>query len=325
MNLNQTISADDAARLSSEASERNQEEAQATQPVTEVKPPDPYLQRRKKYSWWILNLGTLVVALGVHLFRFPNHFAMGGVTGMAIVLGQIIPGLTPAWTTFGLNLLLLVIGYIVLGKGIAFKTAYVCIVSSILQVLFERFLPMNAPLTDETLLELFFAIFLSAFGSALLFNENASSGGTDIIAIIVRKYSSMDIGHALLATDIVIGLSTFFIFDIKTCLFSVAGIFLRGVVVDSFIATLNRVKYCTIICEKADEIGGFITNTLHRGCTHLSGEGFYTKQSCSILLTVLTPYQATMLHNFIRKTEPDAFMMMTSTSEIMGRGFHRPN
>lgn len=273
-------------------------------------------------EWLLLILGVLVVALGIHFFKFPNHFAMGGVAGIAVVLGKVLPFFTPAKAAFVLNMLLLALGYLVFGRTFALRTSVATVLLSVSQLLLERFVPMVRPLTDDSLLELFFAIIFSALGSALLFNRRASTGGTDVLAMILRKRSSLDIGKALLLCDLLIGASTFLLFDIKTGLYSIGGILLKGVMVDSLIESFNQVKYFTIICSKPDEIGAFITNELHRGSTSLVGEGVYSKENKTVLLCVVRRYQAGLLRNFILRTDPGAFIMVTNTSEITGRGFH---
>lgn len=287
-------------------------------------PTDPkdLLRKENLLSVANLHLGVFIIAIGVHFFKFPNHFAMGGVAGLSIVLSKVVPAIPPAWMASTLNMLSLVLGFAVFGKAFAFRTAYATTLLSVLQVGFNSVIPMSAPMTDEPLLELFFAIFCSAVGSAILFNIDASTGGTDIVAMIVKKYSTLDIGKALLLTDILIGASTFFLFDVKTGLFSIGGILLKGVVVDSFIESLNRVKYFTIICSKDEPISEFITHTLNRSATRLEGEGMFTHDARVVLLCVVNRYQAVILRQFIKKTDPTAFMMITNTSEIIGRGFH---
>lgn len=268
-----------------------------------------------------LSLGVMIVALGIHFFKFPNHFAMGGVAGIAVVLSKLIPALTPAGAAFIINILLLVVAYLTFGRHFAIRTTYATLLLSILQLALERFLPIYAPLTEDTLLELFFAIICSSIGSALLFNQRASTGGTDIIAMIVRSHSSLNIGKALLVTDLLIGASTFFIFDIRTGLYSVCGILMKGVIVDSLIESFNRVKYFTIICNEPESIAAYITQELKRGCTRMEGEGVFSHGSRAVLLCVVSRMQAVQLKRFIRENDPGAFMMITNTSEIIGHGF----
>ena len=159
---------------------------------------------RKIRDFLLLTGGTILVAIGLYYFKMPNHFSTGGVSGISIILGALIPGLSTGTINFIINMLLLLLGFLVFGKGFGAKTAYSSILMSGIVWVLERVQPMNAPFTDEPLLELFFAVGLPAVGSAILFNINASTGGTDIIAMIVKKYSSIDIGKALFISDCVI-------------------------------------------------------------------------------------------------------------------------
>ena len=141
--------------------------------------------------------------------------------------------------------------------------------------------------------------------------------------MIVRKYSSLDIGKALLAIDFVIGASTFFIFDTKTALYSLTGIMLKGIIVDALISSFNEAKYFTIITSMPNEIEDFITVDLHRGSTRLKGEGVYSHEERTVILCVVNRYQAMLLRNEVQQIDPKAFIMVTSSSEIIGRGFRR--
>lgn len=165
---------------------------------------------------------TLLMAVGTYFFKFTNNFTFGGITGLAVLVAKT--GLMSA-SDFNLiaSMLLLIIGMIILGKKFAAKTAYCSILLSVTLSVLERVCPMNHPLTDQPMLELCFAIALPAMGSAVLFNIGSSSGGTDIIAMILKKYSSFDIGHALLASDVLITAAGFFVFDVKTGLYSLLG------------------------------------------------------------------------------------------------------
>lgn len=270
----------------------------------------------------LLHLGVLIVAIGVVFFKYPNHFAMGGVSGLSVVLGALIPQLSPGAVATITNVLLIVIAAFVLGKELAFTTTYASLLLSGLIMVLERAFPMSHPLTDEPLLELFFAILLSAFGAAVLFNMQTSTGGTDILALIIRKYMHMDIGIALLLSDIVIGAATFFIFDTKTGLLSITGLLLKGVIVDSLIESFNRVKYFTIITKNPEPIGDLITKKLKRGATRIEAEGEFTKEPATVFLTVMKRYEAVQLRDAVKRIDPKAFCMITNTSEIIGRGFH---
>lgn len=219
-------------------------------------------------------------------------------------------------------MILVVAGFFFLGKSFGFKTVYSSILLSFSVSALEKWVPMSRPLTDEPMLELVFAVILPAFGSALLFNRGASSGGTDIIAMILKKYTSVNIGKALFLSDLLITLSSFFVFSIKTALFSFLGLLTKSLVIDSVIENINLHKYFNVICSKPDVICDYIVNVLNRSATVCDATGAYSHHHKYIIFTVMRRSQAVQLRKFIKQVEPDAFLLITNTSEIIGKGFH---
>lgn len=268
----------------------------------------------------ILTAATLILVLGIYVFKFPNNFSFGGVTGIAILLAKLSFLSASSWT-FILNMLLLILGFIFLGKSFGVKTVYVSVLMSVGLSIMEKVFPMSRPLTDQPVLELIFAIFLPAFSSAVLFNIGASSGGTDILAMILKKYTSFNIGSALFAVDLFITIAACFVFDPTTGLFSFTGLMAKSLVIDTVIENINLCKYFTIVCDEPDAICDFIHGTLSRSATIFKAEGTYTHRQKFIILTVMKRGQAVQLRNFLRKNEPTAFMMITNSSEIIGKGF----
>ena len=271
-----------------------------------------------------LTIATLIMVVGIYVFKFPNNFSFGGVTGIAIVLSAFMPG-TPGNITFIINMALLVLGFIFLGKGFGIKTAYVSILLSVSLSAAEVWFPMSEPLTREPVLELIYAIVLPAFSSAIFFNMDASSGGTDIVAMILRKYTKLNIGSALFASDLFIVIAACFVFDAQTGLFSLCGLLAKSLVVDNVIESINLCKYFTIICEDPDPICEFIMNKLHRSATVYDAEGTYEHRKKKVIITIMKRSQAVELRNFIRQTQPPAFIAITNSSEIIGKGFRGLN
>ena len=280
--------------------------------------------KRTIEEYAVLTLATLIMVFGIYVFKFPNNFSFGGVTGIAIVLNKFLPG-TPGNITLMINIVLLLLGFILLGKGFGIKTAYVSILMSVGLSLAEVWFPMEKPLTTEPVLELIYAIVLPAFSSAIFFNMNASSGGTDIVAMILRKYTKLNIGSALFFSDMLIVILSCFVFDMQTGLFSLSGLLAKSLVVDNVIESINLCKYFTIICEDPDPICDFIMNTLHRSATVYDAEGTYEHRKKKIIITIMKRSQAVELRNFIRRTQPSAFIAITNSSEIIGKGFRGLN
>lgn len=273
----------------------------------------------------VLNGGTLLITIGVYFFKFPNDFSTGGVTGISVVLTHYFPSLSASNFVTILNLALLVIGFIVFGRGFGFMTAYSSIEMSLVLELLERFCPMSAPFTDQPLMELIFAVGLPAVGSALLFNIDASNGGTDIVAMILKKYTSMDIGKALMASDLIITLLAGVAYGMEAGMFSLLGLIIKSTLLDSVMESFHLCKYFTIVTKNPDLICDYIINTLGRSATRLSGQGAFTREDETVVLTVMTRMQAIHLRQFIRRNDPKTFMMITNTSEIIGKGFRGSN
>ena len=276
-------------------------------------------------AWWKqmgwLNLGTLLMAVGVYFFKFPNHFTTGGVSGISIVVAHFMPSMTTATLNLILNLVLLGVGVLFLGRSFGLRTAYSAIVSSVLTYVFERAVPMTAPMTSQPVLELMFAVGLPAFGSAILFHVNASSGGTDIIAMLVKKYSHMHIGLALGIADLVVALAACFTFGMETGLFSLFGLFLKSYMVDAVMDNLRTYKVFQIVTDNPDPICNFIMKDLHHSATLIDGVGSFTHENRKIIMTVINRHQAIRLQLFVRATDPHSFITITSSSEIVGKGF----
>ena len=273
-------------------------------------------------AFLLVNLGILLLTVGVYFFKMPNNFTTGGVSGLAIILGSVVPFLSTATLMSIINVALLVVGYLFLGKQFGFWTTYCSLMYSLETWLLETFCPMDAPFTDQPLLELCFAMMLPAVGSALLFNYNASSGGTDIVAMILKKYTSIsDIGKALFASDSLIALSSFFFFGVETGMFSLLGLFLKAFVVDSVIENINLCKFVSIVTSKPQEICDFIIRDLHRSSTVVDGEGAYSHKDRKVVLTAVRRGEAVRLRQKCKEIDPHSFMFITNTSEIIGKGF----
>lgn len=276
--------------------------------------------KRTAEEYVILTVATLIMVVGIYVFKFPNNYSFGGVTGIAVVLGALVPA-TPGVITFVINMALLVLGFIFLGRGFGIKTVYVSVLMSAALRLAEIWFPMERPLTSQPVLELLYAIALPAFSSAIFFNIGASGGGTDILAMILKKYTKLNIGAALFLVDLGIVLASCLVFDAQTGLFSMCGLLAKSLVVDSVIENINLCKYFTIICTDPEPICNFITNHLKRSATIYKAEGAYEHNQKTVIITIMKRSQAVELRNFIRENQPSAFIAITNSSEIIGKGF----
>ncbi len=272
-------------------------------------------------SYIIITVGTIIMSAGIYFFKFPNNFSTGGVSALAMILTKLFPFLTAAQYMMIFNVMLLVIGLLIFGKKFAVKTVYCSMLLSVCTWAFEVVIPLTAPVTEQKLLELVYAIGLTAVGSAIIFNEEASSGGTDIVAMILKRFTSLDIGKALLCSDIILAVASIWVFDIQTGMFSVLGLVMKALVVDNMIDGINLSKCFIIITDKDVEICEFINNTLRRGATVSVCSGSFTGAEHRMIITVLRRSQAIALKRFINETDPQAFTMITNSSDILGKGF----
>ena len=267
----------------------------------------------------VITLAVIIMDLGIYAFKFPNHFSFGGVSGLAVVLYEIL-GISAAQINLVINLALLVIGFAVLGKSFGLKTAYATVLSSVVLSLMEKMMPISAPLTNQPMLELAYAIALPAVAAAMLFYVDASGGGTDIVAMILKKYTTIDIGTALLISDVAIVALSFIAFDVRTGLFSVCGLLAKSIFVDRTMDQMRLCKYFTIISSDPEPICDFIQNVLNRSTTLYNAEGGYSHENKKVILCALDRRQAVILQRFIRQTDDSAFIMITKSSETFGKG-----
>jgi len=278
------------------------------------------IDKKQIKEFALMNLGVLLLSVGVYFFKIPNGFSTGGVSGIGTILGRVTT-VSPATWIAAINVVLLVLGFLVLGKDTGAKTVYCSLMYSGFTWVFEILFPLTAPMSDQPFLELCYAILLTAIGSALMFHCSASSGGTDIVALIFKKYSKLNIGRALLYTDCIIAASSFFVFGIETGLFSLMGLFAKAFLVDGVIENLNTCKYFVVITTKGAEVSEFILKTLHHGATIHEVVGEYTHEKKFMLHTVCKNHEALRLRRRIKEVDPHSFVIITTSSEIVGRGF----
>ena len=271
----------------------------------------------------MLTLGTAISALGIYFFKFPNNFSTGGVTGMAILLSSIFPDISSSLFASVLNVVFLLLGFAILNKGFGARTIYCSLLFSGLLTGLEWICPLSAPLTNQPLLELFFAVILPALGSGILFNMQGSTGGTDILAMILKKFTNLDIGRALLCVDVLIAGSTLFLINIETGLFSLLGLLLKSMLVDTVIESINRKKSVILVTSFPDEVSQFIISTLHRSATIWEGKGAYSHETKWVVMSALSRSQAVYLRRWLKELDPQAFILITNSSEIFGKGFLR--
>lgn len=285
------------------------------------------LIKKKSVRQYIeMTIGIIMMAVGVYFFKIPNGFSTGGVSGIATVLGKVFSEkqlgfLTPGTIIIILNVLLLLLGYVFLGRSFGVKTVYCSLVYSGIIWVLERVLPLSSPLTGQPFMELIYGIMLNGIGSGLIFHAEGSSGGTDILALILKKYTSINVGKALLCFDTLIAASSFFVFGMTAGLFSVMGLFLKAFLVDTVIESMDVCKSFTIVTTHPDEIVKYIIEDMKHSATEAEARGAYTGEPKTLIFTSCKRIEAVRLKKKIYEIDPNAFVTVQSTSEIIGRGF----
>lgn len=271
-------------------------------------------------SYLIITLGIILVGISVEYFFAPNNLAAGGVTGAGIVINAIFPKLSVGMLTLIMNLLLFAVAFMFIGGNFGVKTIYASIGLSVVIWFIEKFLNPVA-ITRDLLMATIFGSIISAIGAAIVFNENASTGGTDILAKLLNKFFHLDIGKSLLIVDFIITFSSAIVFGIDLGLYAMFGVILLGILVDRFIEGFNSCKSIFIISKKNKEISEFIMNDLGRGCTFLKGEGAYTNIENSVIYAVLSRNQFIKLKSYIKDIDNSAFIAVDEVHEVLGEGF----
>lgn len=272
-------------------------------------------------EYGLITIGVLLVALSIELFLAPNKIAAGGVTGIAIIVNSYIPKLQIGLIVLILNIILFIVGFIGIGNKFGAKTIYASLMLSAVIWIMDRTFVTNEVITRNQLLASIFGTFLSGIGLGLVFNQNASTGGTDILAKILNKFIHVDIGKSLLAVDFIVTLFAAVSFGAEAGMYALLSVIINGVVIDTVIEGLNISRQIFVISSKNDLISKFIIEELERGCTILHGKGGYSKEDTYILYTVLGRKEFIKLKGYIKEVDAKAFISITHAHEVLGEGF----
>lgn len=277
------------------------------------------MKRESIKEFALITIGIFLVAISVVYFFEPNNIAAGGITGLAIVINHYIPFISIGPLVLMMDAILFIVALIVLGAKFGAKTIYSSFLLSTSMWIMQTFIPIN--ITNDLILATIFGTLISAVGMAIVFNANASTGGTDIIAKILNKFFHIEIGKSLLIVDFLVTLLGAVTFGINIGLYGLLAVIINGVVIDNIIAGFKTKSEITIISEKNKEISKFILDDLERGCTFIKGIGGFTGKDTSILYTVLYRNEFIKLKNKIKEIDKNAFITVGEVHEVMGEGF----
>lgn len=265
-----------------------------------------------------ITLGTSIVAAAVFFFLIPSHVSVGSISGLAIVLGNFFPIPISALTMI-LNIGLLILGFLFVGREFGAKTVYTSILLPSVLALLEHLFPNNGSMTGDPFLDTLCYVFVVSIGLAMLFHQNASSGGLDIAAMLLNKYTHMELGAAMSLAGMCVALSSAFVYDKKTVILSILGTYLNGIVLDHFILGFNIKKRVCIVSEKEEAIRQFILHELHSGATIYEAIGAYHLEQRREIITIVDRHEYAKLMSYIAKTDSDAFVTVYTVNKIIYR------
>ncbi len=272
-------------------------------------------------DYLIITIGIFIVAIGLNIFLIPADLAVGGITGLAMVINNVWPWLSISSLMLVMNIILFIIAFILIGSHFGAKTIYASFGLSGMMWVMERLFPNINPITDDILLNLIYGILIQGIGMAIIFFQNASTGGTDIIAKILNKYFHLDIGKALLISDFFITVLAGVSFGARLGLYALLGVIINGFVIDQVITGLNIKIKVTIISEYPDMIKEYIIDELERGATIYSAEGAYTRETKIVITSVMSKREFVSLRNYIKSLDKSAFVTGGIVHEVLGEGF----
>ena len=273
------------------------------------------LNRRTFKEYFIITVGTVIIGAAVYFFMLPSHVTVGSATALALVISNFIPVPVSA-ITLVLNVILLIIGFLLVGPEFGAKTIYSSILLPVVLGVFEVLFPNFQSLTADPLLDVVCYIVIVGFGLSLLFSCNAASGGIDIVAKLMNKFLRMDLGQAMSLSGILVALTSAFVYEKDIVVLSVLGTYFGGMMVDHFIFGLNIKRRVCIISPKIDEILPFILHDLHSGATINEIIGAYDNTHRREIIVIVDKQEYKKLMDFVKRTDPRAFITVYSVNEI---------
>lgn len=263
----------------------------------------------------VITLGNAIVAASVFFFMLPSHVSVGSGTALAMVLSNFIP-LPVSVIALIQNILLLIIGFIFVGREFGAKTVYCAITMPLMLGVLEQIFPNFQSITQDPLLDVLCYILVVGVGLSILFSRNASSGGLDIVAMLMNKFLGMELGKAMGLSGMIVAASSALVYDSKTVVLSLLGTYFGGLVVDHFIFGMNIKRRVCVISEKLDEIVHYVIHDLHSGATLNDIIGAYDNTKRREMITIVDKTEYRKLMEYIKKTDPKAFVTVYSVNEM---------
>ncbi len=269
-------------------------------------------------------VGSALISAGLHFFWAPSQVAGGGVSGLSIVIKELLPMIPISFIILVLNAIMFLLGFIVLGKEFGIKSIFSSLLISIIMRIFEVVIPVVEPLTSDMLMSLIFGSLIMGLGQSIIFIQEGSSGGTDIIAKIISRFTPLKIGVSLMLADMVVVIMATFILGIEKGLYAMLGVIITSLLIDFFIAGISIEKYVMIIPSDkgfSKTIQQFILNELERGATLYEATGAYSGERKTVITTAVDRREFLKLRLFLQNTDNRAFVSVQDLHEVLGEGF----
>jgi uncharacterized membrane-anchored protein YitT (DUF2179 family) len=281
----------------------------------------PSKMERKIVNVLYLNTGVALQAITIHFFLAPNQFAAGGLSGLTIVLHHFLPNISIGLLMAIFNIILFAIGFSFLGFQFGLKTIYSSFSLSFMVWLLDKVFNRSAPISHDMLIQLIIGLMIASLGVVIVLNQHASTGGTDMIAMILNKYFSIDVGKATLLSDFLIVVLSIVAFGYEKGLYALFGIFFRGVMIDYFMQQFSLKKEVVIISSKSNQIKNFILDKLGRGATVYEAKGAFSNDKKSVITIVVKRHEFPKLKKYIDQIDKQAFITVHTMIQVTGNGF----
>ncbi|MBP2033652.1 uncharacterized membrane-anchored protein YitT (DUF2179 family) [Clostridium algifaecis] len=277
--------------------------------------------KKNIYDILILIFACFLVAFGTYFFLAPCNIAAGGISGAAIIVNSIFPSIPIGLFMMFVEIFLFIIGIIIIGPVFGGKTIFCSFSISGMILVMQKVYPVVKPFSKDTLMQLIFGILICGAGMGIVFNKNASTGGTDIIGKIINKYTKISIGKCVLIPDIIVVTAASIVFGIDKGMYSILGILLNATIIDRVILTLNTYKHVAIISSNGTDIKNYIVDVLDRSATIYYAKGAYKNNDNEVITTVLNRKEFLKLKEYIVKVDDRAFITVNEVNEVLGEGF----
>lgn len=273
------------------------------------------------YKYFGINLGLIIMSIGIYFFLIPSKLAVGGITGLAMIIQNAIPFINIGILMIFFNIILFILAYFFIGREFSNNSIYSSFALSGLIWFLEIYFPITKPLAKDLILNLSLGIIFQGVGMAIIFYYNASTGGTDIVAKIINKFTDIPIGRALLLSDFLIVLFAGLSFGIEYGMYAFLGIIINGSIIDEVISDFNNKINLLIISKKSKEINEYINDKLERGTRILNGVEGYSSKENEVIISIVSKNEYDKLKKFIKKVDNKAFLVRDYENEFIDDGF----